>query len=149
MAGAFDRVDSNIFLAKCRRAGLHPKILRFLQSWLSGRCGIVVTRGKKLLIFFMSNMVFQGTVLRPLLWNIFFKDTGDILRNFGFIDVAFADESACGPRPCGLDRSQFSSVSQWERRCNHTEWIDIVSAIRAKLERVGEKETGKGKVAPE
>ena len=28
VSGAFDRVDSEILLSKCRRAGLHPKIIR-------------------------------------------------------------------------------------------------------------------------
>ena len=39
----------------------------------------------------MSEMVFQGTVLGPLLWNIFFKDAGDIIRNFDFKDLIFGD----------------------------------------------------------
>ena len=40
----------------------------------------------------MSDMIFQGTVLGPLLWNIFFKDAGSIIRGEGFKDLVFADD---------------------------------------------------------
>ena len=84
VAGAFDRVDSKILLQKCRRVGLHPKFLKVLSSWLCGRTACVVAGGKKSELFAMSEMVFQGTVLGPLLWNIFFKDAGDIIREAAF-----------------------------------------------------------------
>ena len=47
------------------------------------------------------------------------------------------------------EKMQITYDPKWEWHFNHTEWIDTVSAIRAKLERVGEKGTGKGKAAPE
>ena len=67
VAGAFDRVDSRILLQKCRRTGLHPKISKLLSSWLRGRTAHVVCGGKKSGIFNMTDMVFQGIVLGPLL----------------------------------------------------------------------------------
>ena len=52
----------------------------------------MVAGGKTSQLFPMSDMVFQGTVLRPLLWNIFFKDAGEVIRACGFKDVVFADD---------------------------------------------------------
>ena len=71
VAGAFDRVDSRILLEKCTRAGLHPKFIKVLKSRLEGRTAHFTCGGKSSNIFPMLNMVFQGTVLGPLLWNIF------------------------------------------------------------------------------
>ena len=52
----------------------------------------VVIGGKKSQDFPMVDMVFQGIVLGLLLWNILFKDAGDILRNGAFQDVIFVDD---------------------------------------------------------
>jgi hypothetical protein len=37
-------------------------------------------------------MVFQGTVLGPQLWNLFFADVADAIREFMFEEVIFADD---------------------------------------------------------
>lgn len=66
VSGAFDRVDSEILLEKCRRARLHPKLIRILSSWLIGRSASVVVGSTQSPLFPMTNMVFQGTVLGPL-----------------------------------------------------------------------------------
>lgn len=42
VAGAFDKIDADILLGKCRLAGLHPKFLKVLVSWLRGRVASVV-----------------------------------------------------------------------------------------------------------
>ena len=47
VAGAFDRVDSSTLLEKCRRIGLHPKVIKLLSSWLRGRTVYVVCVGEK------------------------------------------------------------------------------------------------------
>ena len=39
--------------------------------------------------------------------------------------------------------------SKWEQHFSHAEWTDTVATISAKLQRGGEKGTGKGKAAPE
>ena len=40
----------------------------------------------------MSNMVYQGTVFGPSLWNEFYSDARDPIANIGFQEVVFADD---------------------------------------------------------
>ena len=42
--------------------------------------------------FIMRNMVFQGIVLGPILWNIFFKDAGTPISEAGYKDITYADD---------------------------------------------------------
>ena len=85
-------MDSQILLDKCIRAGLHPNFINVLKYWLEGRTAHIICGGKSSNIFPMMNMVFQGTVLGPLSWNIFFREAGQVIRSNGFIDVEFADD---------------------------------------------------------
>ena len=43
----------------------------------------------------LANMVFQGTVWGPPLWNIFFEDAHIPVNLAGFLDVFFADDLNC------------------------------------------------------
>ena len=47
------------------------------------------------------------------------------------------------------DQLKITYDSKWEQHFNHVEWTDTVTSIRVKLERGGDKGTGKGKAAPE
>jgi len=42
--------------------------------------------------FQIKDMVYQGTVLGPQLWNLFFADAADAIREFMFEEVIFADD---------------------------------------------------------
>ena len=90
VSGAFDRVKSRL-MEKLRSAGLHPKLVRVLDSWLKDRRANVVIGGSMSQPIFMRDMVYQGTVLGPLLWNIFFKDASDALRIAGFSEMSYAN----------------------------------------------------------
>eukprot|EP00969_Alexandrium_andersonii_P291743 12894214-Alexandrium_andersonii.AAC.1 len=39
----------------------------------------------------MSDMVYQGTVLRPSLWDLFFGDARRAIDNAGFAETIYAD----------------------------------------------------------
>eukprot|EP00746_Dinoflagellata_sp_MGD_P124290 gnl/MRDRNA2_/MRDRNA2_58876_c0_seq1.p1 gnl/MRDRNA2_/MRDRNA2_58876_c0~~gnl/MRDRNA2_/MRDRNA2_58876_c0_seq1.p1 ORF type:complete len:133 (+),score=30.30 gnl/MRDRNA2_/MRDRNA2_58876_c0_seq1:23-400(+) len=41
---------------------------------------------------FLMDMVFQGTVWGPLLWNCFYKDALKPVRDTGFTEAVFADD---------------------------------------------------------
>ena len=56
-------------LAKLQAAGVGPKYLNFLDAYLSPRKGKVVVQGEASDLFTLLDMVFQGTVLGPPLWN--------------------------------------------------------------------------------
>ena len=66
-----------------------------LGSWLLARSAEVVLESTQSEAWTLSNMLFQGTVLGPPLWNIFFKDARDAVRESGFSEVVFADDLNC------------------------------------------------------
>eukprot|EP00969_Alexandrium_andersonii_P182986 8085360-Alexandrium_andersonii.AAC.1 len=69
VSGAFDRVSSGRLLAKLASAGVHLRILRVLQSWLAPRSARVIVRGSESDLLDVRDMVYQGTVFGPPLWN--------------------------------------------------------------------------------
>ena len=56
------------------RAGLHPHLLGFLESWLADRVAEVVVGGHSSGQEPLIDSVYQGTVLGPPLWNVFYAD---------------------------------------------------------------------------
>ena len=95
VSGAFDRVSSKILLAKLEAFGVHPDLLRLLRSWLADRSAQVCIDGCLSSKVTLRNMVFQGTVLGPPLWNIFFSDAQIAVREAGFEEEVFADDLNC------------------------------------------------------
>ena len=71
ISGAFDKVFSNFLLVKLRQLGVGEVILNFFAEYLKPRRAHVVVSGVKSEEFVIENMVYQGTVLGPLLWNTF------------------------------------------------------------------------------
>ena len=92
VAGAFDRVSAERLLAKRASSDLHPKILIVLEDWLAPRSAYVVCNGAVSDCISMSNMVYQGTVFGPSLWNEFYADARDPIMCSGFQEVVFADD---------------------------------------------------------
>ena len=43
----------------------------------------------------ISNMVYQGTVLGPQLWNAFYSDAAIAVNLYGFLEIIFADDLNC------------------------------------------------------
>ena len=60
--------------AKLQAKGVHPRIAAVLVSWLRQRSSFVVVEGARSVEMLLSDMVYQGTVLGPILWNLFFED---------------------------------------------------------------------------
>ena len=92
MAGAFDRVSAEILIAKLEMYGLHPRIVAVLKSWLEKRTACVLVGGERSELFDILNQIFQGTVLGPILWDVFFADVSLPIRTTGFKEVMFADD---------------------------------------------------------
>ena len=74
ITGAFDHVFRPYLLAKLNALGIGAKYVNFLASFFEPRWGHAVVQGKKSVRMTLSNQVFQGTVLGPPSWNIFFSD---------------------------------------------------------------------------
>ena len=92
VAAAFDRVDAGRLMEKLYCKGVHMDILRILRSWLQARSAYVVVNGVKSTSLTIGNMVFQGTVWGPILWNIFVEDSRRVVRAHGFTEGAYADD---------------------------------------------------------
>ena len=77
ISGAFDRVSRCSIIGKLSQLGLPSSFLDFLNSYLLTRQGVVRVEGALSESMELSNMVFQGTVLGPSLWNAFFSDVAE------------------------------------------------------------------------
>ena len=71
ISGAFDRVKTTKLFAKLRRLGICETLLVVFEDYLSPREAHVAVDGAQSFLFALLNMVFQGTVFGPSLWNIF------------------------------------------------------------------------------
>lgn len=106
VSGAFDRVDSNILMRKLASFGVHDGLLGVIHSWLRSRSAFVAVGGSLSNRMTLSNMVYQGTVWGPTLWNAFFGDSFMAIRSAGFSAIIYADDlNACREFPIGTANS--------------------------------------------
>ena len=94
VSAAFDRVLKQRLMAKLAARGTPEALLRVFESWLDKRTAVVVVNGSKSDVMELVNMVFQGTVWGPPLWNIFFRDASDAVRGLNFEEIVYADFNA-------------------------------------------------------
>ena len=92
VSGAFDKVNSRRLLRKLRSRGVPDVILLVIQSWLYERNARVAVGGKFSRDVKIKNMVYQGTVLGPPLWNIYYADAALAVNLIGFLEIIFADD---------------------------------------------------------
>ena len=92
VSGAFDRVDVDRLRQKLTAKGLHHQWVYVLLSWLRQRAAQVVVSGQYSDKLALNNMVYQGTVWGPSLWNLFFEDARRALNSGGFTEAVYADD---------------------------------------------------------
>jgi hypothetical protein len=92
VSGAFDRVDAERLVDKLEAKKLHPKLIAVITSWLRQRTSNVLVGGAHSVEMPLKNMVFQGTVLGPTLWNLFFEDARLAINEYFFTEVVYADD---------------------------------------------------------
>ena len=95
VSGAFDRVNAERLVAKLRAAGVHVKLVDVIASWLKERVAHTCVDGVFSDSFVLSDMVFQGTVLGPPLWNMYYADAADAIVAEEFVETVFADDLNC------------------------------------------------------
>ena len=72
--GAFDKVDKHVLLAKLNKLGLPNHIVQLMKAYFEPRDAQVCVGGQKSDTFILDNLIFQGTVLGPLMWILFSLD---------------------------------------------------------------------------
>ena len=75
-----------------RNAGVDVALCEFFFDYLGPRSAIVIVHGEQSTPFEIFNQVFQGTVLGPPLWNVFFKGVDDPVVEKSFTPAKFADD---------------------------------------------------------
>ena len=106
ISAAFDRVARNLLLGKLMQCGVPSQYIDFLNAYLQPREGFVIVEGIVSHMIELTDMVFQGTVLGPSLWNCFFADITEDLNQGTHVTHLFADDltvSAQYPQACSND----------------------------------------------
>ena len=67
-------------------------ISEILSSYLAPRRGQVIVQPARSELFEIANSVYQGTVLGPCLWNVFFADVSVSAKSAGGKEAMFADD---------------------------------------------------------
>ena len=122
VSGAFDRVSCERLLYKLQVAGVHYRIIGIISSWLQQRRAHVNVGGQQSDTIYMQDMVYQGTVLGPILWNLFFGDALHAIRMLKFMESVFADDlHACRSYDVKIpNRSLLDSTKRCQARLH--EW---------------------------
>ena len=92
VSGAFDKVDAKRLLAKLRAQRVHENVISIIASWLRRRSAYVVVGGEVSKPMTLVDMIFQGTVLGPSLWNLFYGDAKAAIQQFFFSEIVYADD---------------------------------------------------------
>lgn len=89
-AKAFDRVPHNLLLLKLSKIGFHSEMLSWFRHYLTGRCSVVSIDGFHSDTFIPSSGIPQGSILGPLLFNIFVNDITSCFKYSQFL--LYADD---------------------------------------------------------
>ena len=90
-AKALDKVDHKLLAKKLTLYDIHPKIVKWVESFLTNRTQSVVVDGTLSLLALIISGVPQGTVLGPILFLIFINDIEHCIMHS--IVRCFADDT--------------------------------------------------------
>ncbi|CAM5086159.1 unnamed protein product [Eretmochelys imbricata] len=90
---AFDTVPYRELLVKLEKMGINMKIERWTRNWLTGRLQQVILKGELSGWLEVTSGVPQGSVLGPILFNLFITD---LSTKSGSVLIKFADHTKLG-----------------------------------------------------
>ena len=85
-------MDRERLSLKLQSCGLPTQAVAFLESWFEDRESNFIIADARSENRPLENSVFQGTVLGPPLWNVFYADARFSVRELGFVETVFADD---------------------------------------------------------
>uniref|UniRef100_K7F1X3 Reverse transcriptase domain-containing protein n=1 Tax=Pelodiscus sinensis TaxID=13735 RepID=K7F1X3_PELSI len=90
---AFDTVPHRELLVKLEKIGINMKVERWISNWLKGRLQRVILKGELTGWRKVTSGVPQGSVLGPILFNLFIADLG---TKSGSVLIKFEDDTKLG-----------------------------------------------------
>ncbi len=111
LSSAFDLVDHNILLSRLETCvGLRGTVLQWFRSYLTNRSYSVCLGNHSSSVIHLSSGVPQGSILGPVLFNLYMLPLGSILHRHGLSFHLYADDTQIYlPIKCD-DKLAFKSI---------------------------------------